>query len=468
MPHVFHTMKKGSSLNLLRRPATTGQAERLVAMLADNLVTITNSQRSPRPLARYLAGKLEGRTGHRPRIDYRAGRHTALYRSTLLPEFDKESAKEEGDLRNHAVDAVVLGCDLPSASALENKRWSLGIGTIHGWLDQVRAAAPETLSGLPRVEAVPFVPFFERDLGGGYCAIDLSAFNWNRKRKATHVLDPFGMTRSGIPLKRRSASSVLAALTDPVRRDKQIASVANVGLRRVLGKEPEEAAIRLVRWLQGTVQAGLQQGGMGNHPADVARRGILDRFVKADPTRVVAGEEAIPSTVGVRCLVTGSQNKLDVVRVDRDGHEFQRYQADPVVHENCGWGIAWEKGTGSVAARSLHRQPGLRGPPIIRREEGAAGGPFRQPVAWSSPGLPGAVKGLPGTVAGDVHEVCGGRGDRRHLYHRSGLRHREDGWHAVPVPELRPGGRVDEAGGVSGDPAGVPVASLHCVRRQSR
>ena len=41
-----------------------------------------------------------------------------------------------------------------------------------------------SLEGLPRVEPVEFVAFFEQDLGGGYCSIDLSAFNWNRRRKA--------------------------------------------------------------------------------------------------------------------------------------------------------------------------------------------------------------------------------------------------------------------------------------------
>jgi hypothetical protein len=333
MPHLYHTIKKGL-LKLLCRPATAGQGERLVGMLADNLVTVTASQRSPRPLARYLATRLAEATGRRPEFKYQAGPHTALYRSALLPEYDKAAAKEEGDqLRNHAVDAVVLGCDLPSATALENRNWSVRPGHVAAWFEKVRAAAPETLLGLPRVEPVAFGPYFEEDLGGGYCSIDLSAFNWNRGRKATHVLDPFGLTTSGLPLKRKPAAAVLADLRDPKKRDSQIAAVAHQGLRRLLEQQKEDAATCLVRWLQQTVQAGLTPSETGTHPADVVRRRMLEAFVAAPVEKVVAGEVPIPPTVGVKCLNRGSQNKVDVVRVDRDGIPFQRYQADPVVRE---------------------------------------------------------------------------------------------------------------------------------------
>jgi hypothetical protein len=251
----------------------------------------------------------------------------------MLPDYDKAAARERADLRNHAVDAIVLGCDLPSASALENRQWNLRVGDVRGWLDRVRAAAPETLQGLPRVAEVEFVPNFEQDLDGGYCAIELSAFNWNRRRKATHALDPFGITKSGLPLKRKPAAAVLAALADPTQRGKQIEAVANAGLRRVLSQDPDGAAVQFVRWLQGTVRAGLRQGTTSNHPADVARRQLLERFVSADAERVATGEEAIPPTIGVRCVAAGSQNKLDVVRVDRKGVAFQRYQSQPTVRE---------------------------------------------------------------------------------------------------------------------------------------
>jgi 5-methylcytosine-specific restriction endonuclease McrA len=330
--HAWHAIKKGL-LNLLCRTATAGEAERRLAMLANDLVTATASQRSPRPLARYLATRLEQRTGHRPDIGFRAGRHTALYRSVMLAEYDKVAAKEENDLRNHAVDAVVLGCDMPSASAMENKNWKLGSRDIHAWFEAVHAAAPETLLGLPRVEPVPFVPHFEVDLGGGYCQIELSAFNWNRRRKATHVLDPFGMTVRGSPLKRKAAAEVLKKLSNPETRAGEIEQIAQAGLRTFLQKDLARAPERLVQWLQQTVLAGLRQGRMTTHSADLARRELLERFAQAPVENVVAGEESVPVTIGIRCLNRGSMNKLDVERVGKDGKVFQRYQADPVVRE---------------------------------------------------------------------------------------------------------------------------------------
>jgi 5-methylcytosine-specific restriction endonuclease McrA len=330
--HFYHTIKKGL-LNLLRRPATAGEAERRLGMLANDLVTVTATQRAPRPLARYLATQLEARTGQRPTIGFCAGRHTALYRSVLLADYDKEADKEAGDLRNHAVDAIVLGCDLPSATALENKNWKVGSQGIHTWYESVRAAAPETLLGLPRVEAVEFVPFFEEDLGGGYCRIDLSAFNWNRDRKATHQLDPFGVTGDGRPLKRVPASTVLQAIVEEPTRAKQLDLIAHRGLRQALQADPEHAAETLVGWLQQTVKQGVLQGEMGRHPADLARRQMLERFIEAPVERVVSGEEPIPPTVGIRCLNTGSVNKLGVHRAGRDGVVFQHYQAQPVIRE---------------------------------------------------------------------------------------------------------------------------------------
>lgn len=331
-PHVYHTVKKGL-LNLLRRSATADEAERRLAMLANDLVTATATQRGPRPLARYLATRLEQATGKRPEIAYRAGRHTALYRWAMLPEVNKQEMKGEGDDRNHAIDAIVLGCDLPSATALENKDWKKGPNDIWGWREKVQAAAPGLLEGLPRVEPVAFVPFFEDDLGGGYCRIELSAFNWNRGRKATHVLDPFGATRTGLPLKRKPASAVLANLKDETALAAQVEAIANPGLRRVLQKDPEHADEKFVAWLQQTIRESLKRAEMSAHPADRARRKLLEQFVGAPVEKVVAGEEAIPPTVGVRCVIMGSRGKLGVTRVGKDGKVFQHYQADPVVRE---------------------------------------------------------------------------------------------------------------------------------------
>jgi hypothetical protein len=177
------------------------------------------------------------------------------------------------------------------------------------------------------------VAFFEQDLDGGYFAIDLSAFNWNRKRKATHVLDPFGLTADGRPLKRVPAQGVLSKLNDTATRQDQIKLIAHQGLRNFLNKDPSQAPGRFVGWVQKSVSAGLKNSRMSEHPADKARKQLLESFVYAALDKVVSGELQIPHIIGIRCLNKGSENKLDVSRVGRNGRIFQHYQADPVVRE---------------------------------------------------------------------------------------------------------------------------------------
>ena len=122
LPHLFHTIKKGM-LKLLARSGNGNEVEKELGMLANNLVTITSTQKGPPPLARFLASGLEGLTQKPCHASWTSGRHTALYHSILLPEYRKAEEKEKGDLINHAVDAIILGCDLPSATAIENPRW---------------------------------------------------------------------------------------------------------------------------------------------------------------------------------------------------------------------------------------------------------------------------------------------------------------------------------------------------------
>lgn len=347
--HVYHFIKKGL-LNLLRRESTGDDAERRLGMLANDLVTATATQRSPRPLARYLATKLEKKTGTRPTVTFCSGRHTAVYREAALPDYVKETLRAAGDLRNHAIDAIILGCDFPSASALENRQWRTGSRDLLAWAAAVQKAAPEIVPdvGLPRVENRELLRFFEDDLGAGYCKIDLAAFNWNRRRKATHQLDPFGVTKTGLPLKRIPAASVLESLKRTAERDKQIKAIAHRGLRQLLEKEPDRAAEQFVRWLQGTVLSGLAQGTMGQHPADKARKSQLEQFSRSTVEAVIEGKEPIPNAIGVRCVNKGSENKLEVRRVDRTGREFQRYQAQPVYQE---WHIGYRMKDGEIDRR---------------------------------------------------------------------------------------------------------------------
>jgi len=199
-PHLFHTIKKGM-LKLLARSGNGNEVEKELGMLANNLVTITSTQKGPRPLARFLASGLEGLTQKPCHASWTSGRHTALYHSILLPEYRKAEEKEKGDLINHAVDAIILGCDLPSATAIENPRWYARAQDLIAWREKVQENGPVLTNGLPQVEPVELMPFFEDGLGDGYSKIDLSAFNWNRSRQSGHKLDPVGVTQNGQPIK---------------------------------------------------------------------------------------------------------------------------------------------------------------------------------------------------------------------------------------------------------------------------
>ncbi|MCE9544108.1 MAG: RRXRR domain-containing protein [Planctomycetia bacterium] len=331
VPHIFHTMKKGM-LNLLRRSGNV-DAERMLGMLANNLVTITNTQRGPRPLARYLATRLVQVTGHRPETAFRAGRHTALYRMALLPDYDKQAEKQAGDLRNHAVDAIMLGCNLPSVTALENPRWTIGTRDLSQWIERVRAAGPALSDGLPLVEGPAALPHFEHGLGEGYISIELSAFNWNQSRKATHGLDPFALTPQREPLKRIPAQDVLQGLLSDTQRTIQIRAIAKPGLRLLLERDPTKAALRFVEWLQRTTRSGLLQGTMSRHPADVSRRQLLEDFARTPAAIIVAGEHSIPWTIGIRCLIAGSRGKVDATRCNGNGEIIHRYQSQPTIRE---------------------------------------------------------------------------------------------------------------------------------------
>lgn len=331
--HPFHTIKKGM-LKLLCEPAFVERGERTIGLIANNLVNITNTQRSPRPLARYLATRLAKLCGQRPEIIHRAARHTALYRTAAIPDYDKRESKETGDLRNHAVDAIMLACQFPSASALENREWTRTPEDVANWMERVRQAAPLTKNGLPEVRANDLIPHFEDDAGDGYAVISLSAFNWNRKRKAAHKLDPFGMTAKGEPVKRTTAAGILLELSkSAAARDKQIAAIAHANLRARLEKHREEAASQFVLWLQQSVSRGLSRATMSNHPADVARRRLLEKFVAMDLASILSAEsgETIPLIIGIRVLSDVSARQVNIVRVLPNNPTGQHYQSEAVI-----------------------------------------------------------------------------------------------------------------------------------------
>ena len=362
-PHVYHTIKKGM-LKLMTHGGSMATAQRQLALLADNLVSITNTQKSPRPLARFLASQISRETDRPCKPDWLSGRHTALYREIVLPpEYDKKADKQQNGLVNHAVDAIVAGCKFPSAAALENPRWSHKQKEIHAWREQVRAAAPELSAGLPKVEPIERIEFFENDLGNGYLQIDLSAFNWNRQRQSGFKQDPFGATARGEPLKRKPADAVLANLLSEKDRNGQIDSIAHPSLRRLLESRPEEAARLFVGWLQKTTRKGLARAERGTHPSDKARYAALEAFVNMpveDFLRktAVAGKakgqsppkrETIPPTIGIRCINKGVRGKLTITRLNGTNGEVQRFAADP---QYRAWYVGYRAGDDGVPVRT--------------------------------------------------------------------------------------------------------------------
>jgi hypothetical protein len=331
-PHLFHTIKKGM-LKLMARAGSSAEVEKELGMLADNLVTITTTQKGPRPLARFLASRLERLTQKPCKASWTSGRHTALYRSILLPEYHKDERKEQGDLVNHAVDAIILGCDLPSATAIENPRWYARTQDLLAWREKVQKNAPTLANGLPEVEPIELISFFEEAIGNGYCTIDLSAFNWNRSRQSGHKLDPVGVTTGGYSIKREPATEVLTNLKDSGSRGDQIKQIAHPALRARLEADPAHAPERLVRWLQQTVKAGLAAGRMGNHPSDQARQQLLTEFVESPVEAYLADDpekrKDIPRTIGIRCLGVRAAALFDVSRCDDAGRVYQHYKSDP-------------------------------------------------------------------------------------------------------------------------------------------
>jgi len=338
-PHVYHTIKKGM-LKLMTRETGAAKAQQQLALLANDLATIAATQKGPRPLARFLAVRIEQETGRDCRPKWISGRHTAVYREITVPELDKQADKQKHGLVNHAVDAIVAGCKFPSVSRLENPKWSLTVKDLLAWRREVCNAAPKLLDGLPEVEPLERLDHFEQDLGGGYFAIDLSAFNWNRQRQSGVKLDPFGQTADGQPLKRKPADAVLSALLDEKHRDAEIESIAHRGLRGLLRRRPEDAAEHFVRWLQESTRAGMSAAIRGRHPSDEVRYAALEEFIdtpaaeylrkkepKPERTDGLAPAErkAIPETIGIRCTNDGVRGKLGIARRKETDGSVQYY-----------------------------------------------------------------------------------------------------------------------------------------------
>jgi len=346
-PHLYHTIKKGM-LNLMTKGGSLATAERQLSLLANNLSSIGKTQQGPRPLARYLATKIATTTGECCRPEWISGRHTALYRGILLPEFDKRADKAAGGVVNHAVDAIIAGCKLPAATALENRQWNKQTRDIQTWAEKVRHASPKLVDGVPEVEPVERLEFFENDLGNGYVEIALSAFNWNSQRQSGYQVDAFGQSADGKPLKRKPAQTVFDDLRDRKKESAtQIRAIAHPALRAALhGKNDDDAALEFVRWLQRTTAKGLAGAEKTSHPSDKARYAELKVFVNMPAEQFFPAEKSadnqtkglptrkrakIPPTIGIRCASGGTQGKLDVARRIRNSNKCAYYMAQPAV-----------------------------------------------------------------------------------------------------------------------------------------
>ncbi len=330
--HALHTEKKGL-LNLMKDPERSWETDRYLSLIANSLASVTRTQRGPRPLARYLYSKLSASTKKSPKIEFRNGRHTALYAAVAYPAFDKAAEKEAGGMINHALDAVLLASTMPAPSRLEGR--GINARMIGSWVRSVRDRAPK-----PGTEGVPVVPVhqwcvpeFENVDACGYVTIDLGAMNWNKKDTAGHKQDPFGWSeKKKMPTKRIGAQDLFEKLTkekDAKKVKGQVDRIHHPALRKTMKNVLEAeapgpaAAAAMKEWLRESVANSIDTSTFSNHPADQERKRELQEFA-VDP------DKAIPTVIGVKRYDTGVRGKIDMERPDPvTGLPLHRYQTDP-------------------------------------------------------------------------------------------------------------------------------------------
>jgi len=340
-PHHLHTIKKGI-LKLMTDEKRTWEAEQYLALVAKNYMEITGTQRGPRPLARYLSEKIFKHSGKRPAVVFCNGRHTALLREAAYPDFDKTSDKAHGGKVNHALDALVLACDLPSPTALEGL--NLPVRTMKSWTGNVRKKAPAAAQeGIPRLPlAASVVSGFEEILDDNYIEGNLALFNWNRKNAKIHRQDIYGWNAHlNMPTRRTAAAELAANLVAADKQktresrlkkvDKVVDNILHPQLKAVLmstrEKEPpgQFCADALTKWLKKTIRSSLKQARFSYHPADQSRKKLLEDFVSGK-------SEAIPAVIGIKMLRKSHASAIDVCRIEKKSrHLIHRYWADPAI-----------------------------------------------------------------------------------------------------------------------------------------
>ncbi|MGC8602861.1 MAG: RRXRR domain-containing protein [Desulfomonilaceae bacterium] len=329
--HYLHTEKMGL-LNLMQEPGRSWEVEQYLGLIANSFASIGQSQRGPRPLARFLNSKLFLSQPKSPDIRFRNGRHTALYRTIAYPDFYKREDKLQGGKVNHALDAVILACKLPDPRPLEVR----GINThaIGTWRRNVISQAPKaSTGGLP---AVPNYPWYVEDfeaVDSGYVTVEMARINWNQRDSATHKQDPYGWSPKKMkPTKRTSALELYEELMkerDQKKIVKITETISHPQLRKAMADvkgSPNlgpNVAGAMKKWLRQSVQNSIKNSVFSNHPADVARKKQLEEFANNE-------DGPIPKVIGIKRFDTGVQGKVDLERLDVQTKEIgHRYMADP-------------------------------------------------------------------------------------------------------------------------------------------
>ncbi len=340
-PHHLHNIKKGI-LKLMTDPERSWEAEQYLALIAKNYLEITGTQRSPRPLARYLSQKLCSKYGAFPKVVFNNGRHTALWRNAAYPEFDKVKDKISGSAINHAIDAIVLASKLPSPTLLEGL--NLPVKSLKSWTNKVQKTAPPSGSeGIPVMPEPTFaVPGFEHILPGNYVQTHLSFLNWNRKDTRVQRQDIYGWNRyQDMPTRRTAASDLVEKFlkadkehtedTKLKKISREVNNIIHPHLKNVLRSEmikdsPGEACARaLTGWLRKSIKGSLPKSHFSNHPADQSRKKLLNDFIEGNI-------DTIPVTIGIKMLRPHDKGAVDLERVGtKNGHIIHRYRSDPAI-----------------------------------------------------------------------------------------------------------------------------------------
>ncbi len=303
--------------------------EKLVRMLGRDLVSQARTQASARMLARYLATKLEGVNGLRPKLESFNSRYVAHIRHHFCPDFSKGIEKKEGNVFNHALDAAILSCKWPSpnihtAGKDGKERWEFDIE----WNRKLQEAWPANIKKDGTLELpaeIKSIQGFEEPLNKGGFFVNLSNTNWNQREIAVADQTIY-CVKGGKPAVRKPARDWLDDLKKEKSLKKHIEKIVHSNLRTFLLKtfrrtdSKEEVEKAFKGWLRRTIERGLI-GPQPSHPSSLARWDELKKFVE--------GGEDIPSTVGLRLVQKeGIESDPDIKRMDK-GEVIHVQRAQP-------------------------------------------------------------------------------------------------------------------------------------------